>query len=464
MRGLAVLAVALALSACSLPLPGLATLTQEEVFEAAKPAVVIVETINEVTWSVPQPALTPQKEQQLRDRLVAMVRAGQLANTQAAIGQAAARLLSDSPGAWFTAGGQRHQQTDMVYSVGSGFLVTEDGYLLTNDHVVETSEDEVKQQILDELDKESGDPQKLASFRDDLSRGLAIPITADQAGRILRWIAGVSRADVRVSSIRPTYRIGFGSMSAKDVQASGLPVELVAHGEVAPGRDVAVLKASGGPYVSLATGSGLPDRGTGLSVVGYPCRCGSGAALDLGHLLTPVLTAGTARERVPMSGGWTALGTDAPIERGNSGGPVLDGSGRVVGLATFSDAGGTGRASLRSFAVPIEVAMDLTSKARVQPAQGALGRQYAQGVAAFHEQHYRAALPLFEQVAASSAHNPYVQRYVDESQAAIAAGRDQTPPPIVDVLPWAAIAVGVIGAVVAAMLFAARRRRRLARF
>src|SRR5262249_2374221 len=163
------------------------------------------------------------------------------------------------------------------------------------------------------------------------------------ASRILRWIAGVSRADLRVSSIRPTYRIGFGSMSAKDVQASGLPVQLVAHGEVAPGRDVAVLKASGGPYVSLATGSGLPEPGTGLSVVGYPCRCAGGAALDRGKVLTPVLTVGTARERVQMSGGWTALGTDAPIERGNSGGPVLDTSGQVVGLATFSDAGATGQ-------------------------------------------------------------------------------------------------------------------------
>src|SRR5205807_9516338 len=105
-RGRAVLllgmAAAAAVAACS-PLPATPRqLGPGGVFEAAQPAVVIVETDNEVTWSVPQPALTGAKEQQLRDRVVAMVRAGQVANTEAGIGLAEVRLLVQSPDSWFT--------------------------------------------------------------------------------------------------------------------------------------------------------------------------------------------------------------------------------------------------------------------------------------------------------------------------------------------------------------------------
>src|SRR2546429_2538094 len=144
----------------------------------------MVEPDNAVTWSVPQPVLTTQKEQQLRTQVVAMVRAGQVANNETAIGQASVRLLVDNPAGWFSAGGQRHQQTDSVLAVGTGFFVTENGYLLTNDHVVQTSMDDVKQQLLDQLQRAGGDPQALAAFRDETSKSLGVPLADAQAARL----------------------------------------------------------------------------------------------------------------------------------------------------------------------------------------------------------------------------------------------------------------------------------------
>lgn len=431
------------LAACSPLQPGPpASLTPNDVFEATKPAAVIIEADNAVTWSVPQPVLTPQKQQQLQSRLVAMVRAGQVASDQAAIGQAAVQLLVGSPGSWFSTGSSRHQQTDSVLTIGTGFFVTEDGYLLTNDHVVETSAVEIKQQLLDELQRESTDAGQLSIFRNEMSSSLGVPVGTADARRLFLWMLGVFQGDVQVSSVSPTYRIGFGSMSSGDIKAKGMPVRLIAHGQAAPGRDVAVLKASGGPFVTVAAARATPGQGEPLDVIGYPCGCSTSQTYDPAHVLDPVLTRGTVRARMRMAGGWDALGTDAPIEHGNSGGPVLDGEGEVVGLATFSDPGaGVGPGVPRSFAVPIEVARQFTDRAHVRMAQGQLGKDYALAVEEFRQEHYRAALPMFQRAAAAP-DDPYAQRYLAETRAAIAAGKDRTPSFPLD-------ALGLFGSVLA---------------
>ena len=461
-RVLMVLAALVALAACSFGGPGTPTYSPPEIFEAAKPAVVLVETDNAVTWSVPQLMVTPQKGQQLRTAVIAQVRAGQVANNETAIGQASVRMLVDNPAAWFSASAQRHQQTDSVLALGTGFFVAEDGYLLTNNHVVQTYTDDLRQQLTDQLQRESTNASELALFKDETSRSLGVPLNDAQAAKLFQWMLGVFQTDLRVASVTPTYRIGFGPMSPKAVQKDGMQVQLVAHGQSTPGRDVAVLKAEGGPFVSLATAPVTPSRGAALAVIGYPCRCGAGATFDPAQVLQPVLTSGTAREEVAMPGGWSALGTDAPIEHGNSGGPVLGEDARVVGLATFSDMAAAG--TPRSFAVPITVADQFTQQAHVRPAQGSLGQRYAQAVGEFRQQHFRAALPLFQQVAAAAPQDPYARQYATQTTSAIAAGRDRTPSST-GALP--AIAVGVYVAVSAVLVaigvIVYRRRRRLVR-
>jgi serine protease Do len=444
-------------AACTAALPGLGTRTAAEVFEDAKPAVALVEAASTITWSVPQPVLTPQRAEELRNQVLAMVQAGRVPDTEAEIGQAAVRVLVGEPGAWFSRGAQRHQQTDTVLSLGTGFFVSEDGTLLTSDHVVETSADSLRQPLLAEFQRQAGDPDWISGFQAELSRNLAAAVTVPQAASLFRWALEAYPADLQVASATTTYRVGFGSASPADVRARGLSARVVGQGAPAPGRDVAVLRVSGGPFVSLPVAGGMPARGTALAVVGYPCRCNVATGLDPASVLEPVLSQGSSQGQVSMQGRWSALGTNAAIEHGSSGGPVLDDGGRVVGLAAFTDAA-PAPGKPRSFAVPIDVARTFADQAHVQLGQGRLGQDYSQAVAEYRQAQYRAALPLFQQVAAGASGQPYAARYAADSRAAIDAGRDRTPPGLAAALPWVAAAVAA-AAVVGAVLWLRRRRR-----
>jgi serine protease Do len=438
-------------------------LPPSQIFESVKPAVVLVEAAESVSWSVPEPNIDQSKAAQLNERLLAMVRAGAVAPNQDALKRATVQLITDDPGSWFSLAGSRYRRTDTVYLVGSGFFVTEDGYLLTNAHVVQASPDDVKRLLIGGVTQGTAERAFVQSVRDGLAKGLQTEVTDQQAEKLARWLSGVYASDVQVESVKPTYRIAFGSHSPREIENQGLPVRLVAQGNPVPGKDVAVLKADGGLHVALPLAAQPPGQGAGLEVVGYPCGCQ--AAEDVGpeKTLVPTLTQGSVQGELPMPSGWLATGTDAQMEHGNSGGPALDRNGQVVGLATFRG-GGSQR---YNFVLPIAVTREFTRQAHVRPAQGSLGERYTRAVSEYRQQHYRAALPLFQQVAKADANNPYVAGYVDRSNQAIAAGKDRTPPPtpgyvrwLLAYWPYALAGFWALGAVGAAVALGPRLFRR----
>src|SRR2546423_14128308 len=86
----------LALSGCA---PGAASTASSQVppsqiFESVKPAVVLVEAAQSVSWSVPEPNIDQSKAGQLNERLLAMVRAGTVAPNQDALKRATAQLIT----------------------------------------------------------------------------------------------------------------------------------------------------------------------------------------------------------------------------------------------------------------------------------------------------------------------------------------------------------------------------------
>ncbi len=117
-------------------------------------------------------------------------------------------------------------------------------------------------------------------------------------------------------------------------------------------RDLALIEFTGGslPVATLYTGT--PDESTGLVSLGYPGNVDlatAQSAADYIKPLTPVRSEGSLSAMRNIDGLSVILHT-ASISRGNSGGPLLDRCGRVLGVNSAITRGEEGDASF-AFAI-----------------------------------------------------------------------------------------------------------------
>ncbi|MFZ5662959.1 MAG: DegQ family serine endoprotease [Pseudomonadota bacterium] len=180
-------------------------------------------------------------------------------------------------------------------SLGSGFLISDDGYVLTNHHVV----------------------------------------------------AGADEITVLMSDRRE------------------LKAKLIGSDEQ---YDVALLKVEGKGLPFLRAGNaGLVKPGQWVIAIGSP--------FGLDHSVTAGIVSATGRAN-PYSGQQYVpfIQTDVAINRGNSGGPLLNTSGEVIGINSqiFSNSGGYMGVS---FAIPIDIAMNAAEQLRAtgRVSRGLLG-------------------------------------------------------------------------------------------
>ena len=434
--------------------PAPAALSAQRVFEASRPAIALVQTDLAIHTSIQRLGWKAGSYDLLIARLQALIDQGKVAYSKPAVEAAAAQLIADDPGAYLGPSGVTDLEELDETASGTGFFYREDGYLLTATHVVAPTLQELRSQVVGSLDYDLE-----RRYVDTQLSNAGFSLSAPQLDRVTAWYLDYFKTNVQVASVDTKIHVGIGaSVQAGDrLVTSGMRAAVIAHDPTLPQSDVAVLRVDVNHVAALAIAPAEPKIGSGAYVVGYPRDFFLGQDTQREADVKLTLTTGHVVHRMPMQG-WTAYATDAAITHGNSGGPVLDAEGRVIGIASFNYSATDGGPA-EHFFVPSTAFASAIAAAGARPDPGKLTGAYYQALGAEDRAYYRVALAGFSQLVAASAADPYARDDQSAAQAAVLAGRDRTPPNLLSYLPAAGASAGV-GALLAISIWAALTLRR----
>ena len=133
-----------------------------------------------------------------------------------------------------------------------------------------------------------------------------------------------------------------------------------------PVKDLAIIKLESGRLPPATLYSQPLDDGANVVAIGYPAAVDRAQGLELSELIEPMAPVKTTGV---LSGGRTSRDVDtllhtAPIAAGNSGGPLVDTCGRIVGINSFGSLSNGNDAEF-GFAVSARELMQFLRKAKI---------------------------------------------------------------------------------------------------
>lgn len=303
---------------------------------------------------------------------------------------------------------------------GSGFIVSPDGYILTNAHVVYEKDEDVKQALMEQFVQWGA--KEFPKYHTRL--GLD-PWPATRAD--VEELRGQVKQYFEVKNIKREVKAHTGK-SLSGVVKGGIGI-IADVRKVSPWeeKDIAVVKIEGRnlPTVVLGDSDKMREQDR-VTVIGFPASPTLHPLLAEESIYESSVTAGIISARKKMPDGSTVLQTDATIVGGNSGGPAFNEQGEVIGLASF----GTPRQDPRepplvpgfNFLRPSNVAKQFLQEMGVQNVQGSTDEHYKKGLEFFWRAKYKEAIEEFEAVVRLVPGHAYAQDYIREAQEAISKG------------------------------------------
>lgn len=429
-------------------------LKPDELAELNKPGTVMVQATHKAEIAVPDYTLDQGKFNALLEETSRKVDRGLIASPEQGLANVVQEMFSQ-PLKYFKPSQDLIQQKAQVTSQGSGFIVSEDGYVVTNAHVVSSEGEDLRTQLAKEALKEIATvncKEFMSDINSEYRAMLAETIGTEKLINLCLDGSFTYYANyLKVGEINTNVKTLLSTANAQSEQ-EGYVSDIKAMGKAVPGKDVAVLKieADNLPTVALGTKDAI---GTGDSTyaLGYPAP----ANIDDSKPIEASFTSGVISAKKMMPDGWSVLQTDATISHGSSGGPVFNKEGEVVGVATFGSVDPQTGETVQgiNFVVPIAIVKEFLDQANVEPSEGRLSQLYREGIQLLAQERYKAALKKFQEVEDLNPKFPYVQTQITEARKATVKHSESK-------LPLVGIAGGTLG-VSGAIFLLARRLRQL---
>jgi S1-C subfamily serine protease len=195
--------------------------------------------------------------------------------------------------------------------------------------------------------------------------------------------------------------------------------------------DVALIKIEGEGYPALPLGS-VDNLGVGsqIQVIGYPGVVGgnNNLLLDDSSATEPTVTSGVVSAIKAAKGNQKRMiQTDASINHGNSGGPAVDSTGKVIGLATYgltAESGGGNYNFLRDIN---DLRVLMSSKGLDEEKESVAYQKWSLGLESYWLSYFKYASEDFTNVLSLYPLHPTAGKYLGEVKDKVGANEDQTP-------------------------------------
>jgi serine protease Do len=321
------------------------------------------------------------------------------------------------------------RHTQRVAANGSGFIVRGDGHVVTNCHVVDEDDDYIRRRFI------------LSAFKQVTESGIAaiesawsVKFTEQQRQSLYNTFSAVylKLLPITLNNLKKQLYVVVNEEDENGIsRMRTIPAVIVSKGESMPGKDVAILKMAADremPVIRLSTDDKVPV-GAPVYVYGYPGPVARNDYLSPETLQEPTLTSGIVSAWKKTTRGWEVMQMDANINHGNSGGPVCNAAGEVIGMTTFGSFDNVAGALAPglNFAIPVSIIQTFLANAAIEPRESEVTLLFKQGIIQFDQRYYRKAAQLFEQVQAKDANYPGIGYYMKTCRSYIEQGKDEAP-------------------------------------
>lgn len=367
------------------------------------------------------------------------------------------QAINNHPNLFFKATLDYIKEPEEITSSGTGFLVTEDGYVATNCHLIDRDNAFIRRQFF-----LSAFQQITEANISALENAWATKFSEQQKSILYSTYASVYARLFSIAlydlkkEIYVEYSVDMENGTTGSVKKSA---HVIIKGQPMPGKDIAILKIEGDstlPTLKIAQDE-LPKVGEQLFVYGFPSPVTNNNYLASESAIEPTLTTGIVSALKKSISGWPLIQMDANINRGSSGGPVCNERGEVVGLTTFGSIENSGGlAAGLNFAIPVSILQEFLDSAGVIAHTGQTSQLFGEAVVLYDRGYFQDALKKFTEVKELNSRFPGLAFYIKDSEKHIRQNEEKNSSMIrVDLLFFGIFLFGAI------MLFRYLRRKGL---